>query len=147
MGLKMKQIDFQFKGDDYCCGIYHVGDFYERGVNFFDPNRTIHSVFSSEVFEEEMMTRLANETRDNYSKAKCGYILQASFVLKYSYKGGGEQLPKLRKYMENSGWGLVTKFKNSNTGNTVGIYQRYIEQGELNMYQSYIEEKEDFNEK
>jgi hypothetical protein len=112
-----------------CCGMFSVDHFRQDGSN---PNyywgsglpRVVDPIPKEKVFEkfeQDLHDAIKREIEDDGHQSG-GYMLQATFV-----RGKSPEFPELQEHMLNNGWELTSEWRNSNTGNMVGLFQKYVD--------------------
>ena len=150
MTTRFSQYKFYLEEHPTCCGMFVVGNI-ERGITY---NPWIApTLFKTEKeacldFEKEMVFNLIENVGVRESNHPTGGILlELSLVSRYNFSGLDvgrmSQAPELAKYLVKSGWEIKNVFINTNTGNEVTLYTRFVTPEELEAYKNWYSEDQD----
>lgn len=148
MRLNHNRLEFSLTRNEYCCGIWEVGNFTQNGVNTYHSKsksflfNDLHSVFKD--FEERLKSKLQDNLEVDADQIDNYFLLIATLVAS-PYISNEPQFPEFADYLLNSGWKVDKEFINANTGNTVRLYSRMVTPREMGIsVLDYGDEEPDF---
>lgn len=119
---KVGRIAFYIESDPHCCGLFGVGGFTFSVVGRWYNGPEFNSKKEAlEDFEKRLLTDLAEAT-DEHSHYDGGYLLKATVI---------DRQKEIADWFDLTGWELKETFRNSNSGNNVYMYTRFVSKDEL----------------
>lgn len=139
---ELTTISFNLIGNEYCCGIYNLGEFSFAQDNHYTKQTSILKPASEvlEKFDSRLLEDLWEEVSQNENSNDEGY-----YYVNCSIVPSTPSLEALLQHMKDKRWKVISEFKNHNTKNAITVLGKKFKYSALKRKFHKKEDEDDWN--